>query len=267
MPFVISSGRRIYYERHGSGPAIMFSHGAGSNAATWWQQLPVFAATYTCITIDQRCFGRSHAPLDEFDLNHFVADALAVLDQEGIDRVALVGQSLGGMVGLRLALDHPSRVAAFVACDTSLAIDHPELIKRMTARLTTASALTVEQKSLGAWFLTHHPDRAALYAQINHFNPSAHAYPTADWRQAMSTLMAPEHLLPMARLTALRCPTLLIVGSEDPLVPVAVMEEARALIPDSELFVIEDAGHSAYFEKPDQFNQKLLGFLQTIHRH
>jgi len=61
MPFVDSGGRRIYYERQGEGPAVLFLHGAGSNAATWWQQLPAFGARHTCITMDIRCFGRSVA--------------------------------------------------------------------------------------------------------------------------------------------------------------------------------------------------------------
>ena len=112
MPFATSHGRAIYSERHGDGPAVVFLHGAGSNAATWWQQLPAFTAAHTCVTLDIRCFGRSVAPLQEFALPLFVDDVLAILDREHIARAALVGQSLGGMIGLQLALRHPARVAA-----------------------------------------------------------------------------------------------------------------------------------------------------------
>lgn len=265
MPFVVSHGREIYYERHGSGPAVMFCHGAGSNAATWWQQLPAFSADFTCITLDQRCFGRSVAPLEEFQFNLFVDDVLAILDAENIDRVSLVGQSLGGMVGLRLALDHAERISAFVACDTTLAIDHPVLLDLLAKRVTTRQALTVEQRSLGAWFLAHHPDRAALYAQINHFNPSAHTYSREAWGAAMMNLMKPEYLLAMDRLREVACPTLLVVGSVDPLVPVAVMQEVQQQVNGSDLFVVEAAGHSAYFEKPAEFNERVLGFLRRVH--
>ena len=93
MPFVQSAGRAIYHERHGDGPAVLFLHGAGSNAATWWQQLPAFKASHTCLTMDIRCFGRSAAPLDEFTLANFVDDALAVLDAEGVQRAAVVGRA------------------------------------------------------------------------------------------------------------------------------------------------------------------------------
>ncbi|KQP17772.1 alpha/beta fold hydrolase [Pseudorhodoferax sp. Leaf267] len=261
MPFATSQGRPLYYERHGQGPAVLFLHGAGSNAATWWQQLPAFSARHTCITMDIRCFGRSPAPLDEFTLALFVADALAVLDQEGLARVAVVGQSLGGMVGLRLALQHPARVAALVACDSSLAIDHPELLERVARRLASTQALGVEQRSLGAWFLQHHPERAALYAQINHFNPSAHTLAARDWSAAVAALLEPANLLPTQALRDLACPTLLLVGSEDPLVPVSAMRDVAALVRGSECVVVPQAGHSAYFEKPVDFNRHVLDFL------
>jgi 3-oxoadipate enol-lactonase len=262
MPFVVSHGRKIYYERQGQGPALLFCHGAGSNAATWWQQLPVFAREFSCLTMDLRCFGRSVAPLEEFEFPLFVADALAVLDAEGVERAALIGQSLGGMVGVRLALQHAERLWAFVASDTSLTVDHPALLEAMARRVTTAQALTVEQRSLGRWFIEQHPARAALYAQINHFNPSAHAFDSEAWGAAMASLMAPRNLLPIEALAGIACPTLLVVGSLDPLVPVDVMQALALQVPGSELQVVEHAGHSAYFEKPEEFNENVLAFLK-----
>lgn len=267
MPFVEARGRRIYYERHGEGPAVLFLHGAGSNAATWWQQLPAFSARHTCITMDIRCFGRSVAPVQEFALDNFAEDAIAILDREQLERAALVGQSLGGFVGLKLSLDHPERVAAFVACDSSLGIDHTILLDIFANRRITQRAVTVEQRSLGRWFLENHPDKAQLYAQINHFNPSAHSIPNAEWGEALAALLQPGNLLPVHALRDLACPTLLLVGSEDPIVPVAVMREVAELVAGSELAVIEDAGHSAYFEKPQEFNRAVLDFIARRARY
>jgi 3-oxoadipate enol-lactonase len=267
MPFVESRARRIYYERHGQGPAVLFCHGAGSNAATWWQQLPAFEARHTCITMDIRCFGRSAAPVDEFSLENFVADVLAILDREEVRRVTHVGQSLGGFIGLKLALTHPERVAAFAACDSSLALDHPVLLETIAKRQITHRAVSIEQRSLGRWFLENCPDKAALYAQINHFNPSAHSIPAQAWGGALAALLQPARLIPMAALRAVACPTLLLVGSEDPIVPVPVMEEVQALVRGSELVVVPDAGHSAYFEKPQEFNSNVLDFIARRARY
>lgn len=261
MPFIDVRGRAIYAECQGSGPAVLFLHGAGSNAATWWQQLPAFATRHTCITVDQRCFGRSAAPMDEFRHELFTGDALAVLDHFGIGRAVVVGQSLGGMVGLRLALGHADRVAAFVACDSPLGVDHPAILRALEERARTASARTLEQRSLGAWFLQHHPERAALYAQINHFNPGTHSVLPEQWRAAMDRLMDPAGLLPMQALRGLAVPVLWLVGRQDPLVPLAAMQDAQALAAGSELAVVDDCGHSTYFEKPEVFNHLVLDFI------
>jgi 3-oxoadipate enol-lactonase len=262
MPFVTSHGRDIYFESRGSGPAVLFLHGAGSNAATWWQQLPLFAKHYRCITMDIRCFGRSAAPTSEMSMTLFVDDVLTVLGELDIGRAVLIGQSLGGMIGLRMALQHPDRLAAFVACDSTLAIDHPVLIDRLERRNALQAGASIEQRSLGAWFLREQPELAALYAQINHFNPSVHRIPAGEWRSALASLIQPGQLTPMAALSKLRCPTMFIVGAEDPLVPVSVMKEMSALVRSSEVVVIEDAAHSAYFEQPAEFNRHVLQFLR-----
>jgi pimeloyl-ACP methyl ester carboxylesterase len=262
MPFVRSQGREIYYERHGAGPALLLLHGAGSNAATWWQQLPAFSAQHTCLTMDIRCFGRSAAPTDEFTLSHFVADAVSLLDHERLEQVVVIGQSLGGMIGLQLALRHSRRVCGFVACDSSLAVDHPPLVASVARRFRTVSALAIEQRSLGRWFLEHHPDKAALYAQINHFNPSAYRITPEAWHRALGRLNEPQSLTRVADLGALLCPTLFVVGAEDPIVPVSAMHDLAAVVPGSEVVVIEHAAHSAYFEQPAEFNRHVLQFLQ-----
>lgn len=261
MPFITSHGREIYYERHGQGPAIVFLHGAGSNGATWWQQLPVFKEHHTCVLMDIRCFGRSVAPTSEFQLQHFVDDLIAVLDQEQIDKATLIGQSLGGMVSLKTALLHPSRVSALVACDSSMAIDHPRQVGIIRDRLRKVVGMAIEQRSLGAWFLQNKPAHAALYMQINHFNPSAYRIPQAEWQAAMNSLNQGASLTPMAQLREVACPTLLLVGREDPIVPVDIMQEVQALIAGSELTVVENAAHSAYFEQPEVFNERVMDFL------
>jgi 3-oxoadipate enol-lactonase len=262
MPFVQSHGRDIYYETHGTGAPLLMLHGAGSNAATWWQQLPTFSRTFKCITMDIRCFGRSAAPTAEFLLPNFVDDAIAVLDAAQAPQAVVLGQSLGGMVGLQVALRHPQRVAALLACDSPLAVDHPALVESVERRFRTVAAVSIEQRSLGRWFLEHHPERAALYAQINHFNPSAYRVPADEWRQAMLRLNEPQNLTPTQALAGLACPTLFLVGAEDPIVPVSAMRDLAQLAPGSEVSVIDNAAHSAYFEQAEVFNATVLDFLR-----
>ena len=134
--------------------------------------------------------------------------------------------------------------------------------KAMERRVTRVQALTVEQRSLGCWFIEQQPERAALYAQINHFNPSAHAFDSEAWGAAVTGLMAPRNLLPLEALAGIACPTLFVVGSEDPLVPVEAMQAFAQQVQGSTLHVVEGAGHSAYFEKPEEFNENVLAFLK-----
>lgn len=264
--FVQRGERAIYYERQGEGPPVLLCHGAGGNAAVWFQQVAAFRAHHTCITVDLRCFGRSVAPVDEFRLDLFVQDLLAVLDHARIERVALVGQSLGGMVGLRLALAHPQRIAAFVSSDSSLAIDHPTLVACVERHVRGGLAQTIEQRSLGADFAAREPALALLYAQLNHFNPGFLYVPPEAWRARMLALNAPDTLLPTDCVATLQCPVLWVVGSEDPIVPSGVMQELGRRLPGSEVCVIDGAAHSAYYSHPHVFNPAVLDFLARRYR-
>src|SRR5690606_1328702 len=122
---------------------------------------------------DSRCFGRSVADLDAFIPDMFSRDLLAILEEEEIDQVALVCQSMGGMSGLRFALEHPGRVSAFVPCDTPLAINHAAVLSGVKSSLARAEVSTLEERAMSPRFVQEHPELAFLYGQINLFNAFA----------------------------------------------------------------------------------------------
>ena len=117
---------QLYYERAGSGPAIVFLHGLGGNHLSWWQQMPFFMRWFDCITVDQRSFGLSPDPDGTFCDAH-PSDLGALLDHLKIDKAVLVGQSMGGWTIVGYALEHPERVAAMVMADTPGGIFTPEM--------------------------------------------------------------------------------------------------------------------------------------------
>ena len=123
MPTVETNGASIYYETHGEGPAVVFAHGAGGNAASWWRQVPYFARRYKVIVFDHRMFGRSACALKDFDQSRYAEDLFAILDAEGVERAAVVCQSMGGRTGLRAALDSPERIPCLVLSNTAGGID------------------------------------------------------------------------------------------------------------------------------------------------
>lgn len=263
MPYAQSHGARIYYERHGSGPAVLFCHGAGSNAATWWQQVPVFGARFSCLVYDHRCFGRSHADAASLRPDILVDDALAVLDAEGVPSAALVCQSLGGFTGLRLALAHAQRAWAFVACDSPLGISHAPLVRSVADYLAAAGDAPVEERALARGYVQSQVALAFLYAQINRFNPAVRD-PVPELRARLAGLFAPGQLLPLSELRKLACPVLMVTGEHDPMVTPALARDLARWIPGARCEEIAGAGHSAYFEQPQAFNALVLEFLQAL---
>ena len=119
MPITQVNRINLYYEVHGDGPAIVFAHGASGNHLSWWQQVPVFARQYRCVTFDHRGFGQSpdtpHAPGSQA----FVEDLNQLLDHLKIEHVVLVAQSMGGRTCLGFTLAHHDRVQALVMADTT----------------------------------------------------------------------------------------------------------------------------------------------------
>src|SRR5271156_2946347 len=118
MPFAPVNGVELYYESYGDGPPLVFAHGAGGNHLSWWQQLPVFASRFRCVTFDHRGFGFSRDVPDSPGPRAFGDDLRGLLDHLGIDRANLVSQSMGGWTNAAFAVAHPERVRTLALCDT-----------------------------------------------------------------------------------------------------------------------------------------------------
>ena len=117
MPFA-KSDVEIYYNELGEGDAILFCHGGGGNAASWWRQVGAFSANYRCVALDHRGYGRSRCTPEQFQVSEYGADAIAVLDAAGVESAHFVCQSMGGWAGVQAALHHPKRIRSLVLCGT-----------------------------------------------------------------------------------------------------------------------------------------------------
>src|SRR5215510_527035 len=119
MAFMERGGFRLYHEDTGGySPAVLFLHGAGGNHLSWWQQVPVFAEDYRCITMDQRGFGQSPDVSGGSGPSALPSDALALLDHLGIARAAIVAQSMGGWAAAGAVVQRPERFWAVVMANT-----------------------------------------------------------------------------------------------------------------------------------------------------
>jgi 3-oxoadipate enol-lactonase len=255
MPLARINGIELYYETHGEGPAVVLAHGAGGNHLSWWQQVPVLSQHFRCVTFDHRGFGSSHDLPQGPGANAFIEDLGQLLDHLGIERTALVAQSMGGWTSLGFASKYPNRVSALALCDTTAGIDDPEVAREMKAlQAAMPRELTIVlQRAYSAAFPQHEPSRCFLYQQISGLN----AHVPSD---LLNKLSAMRHRV--ESLIEQRIPTMLLVGEEDALTPAKTMELMARRIPHARFVKISGSGHSVYFEKPDEFNRIVLEFLQ-----
>ena len=191
MDYPITQGRvsignfSLYYERAGSGFPLVFLHGLGGNHLSWWQQVPYFMRSYECITLDQRSFGMSPDPDDLFNRGH-ANDLTRLLDHLKLEKVALIGQSMGGWTIVGCALENPQRVAAMVMADTPGGIFTPEMkfgIPRTPLPVDTTPPIG-SLPTYASDYFSRRPEMAFLYDELRILG----ARPPADAGQRIAGL-------------------------------------------------------------------------------
>jgi pimeloyl-ACP methyl ester carboxylesterase len=252
---VESDGETIYYEAVGptDAPTVVLTHGAGGSHAVWYQQVPVLAdAGYRVVTWDSRGFGLSTFTTGRLGTAEAAADLDRVLDAAGADRIHLVGQSMGGWWATAFALAQPARLRSLTLSNTVGGLWTDALMEHFAtfvASTTPDEAVLGAHSALSPTFSASAPARAFLYQQLNTF----HSPP----------LRAVGHALIGARvdhadIDALGIPVLVITGSDDDLFPAALVADSARRVANAEVVEIADAGHSGYFERPDEYNAALL---------
>jgi 3-oxoadipate enol-lactonase len=259
--FLERDGERLYYECAGDGPPLVLTHGAGGNHAVWFQQLPRFVKSRRVVLWDQRGFGRSTARGGPNNPARATADLAALLDHLGIARADVVGQSMGGWAALGLALARPTRVRSLVLADTPGGIDTPELRASWASVGRGAGFATGElgrHPAVAPDFFDRHPERAVLYQQLGGFGDP-------NLADVLPSLVATR--LDAAALARLACPVLFVVGEVDALFPPELIAASAKQLPPhcrARVATIPRAGHSPYFEQPDEWNRATSEFLATI---
>ena len=243
-------GAALYWEAHGEGPAIVLAHGVGGNHAIWFRQFGPLSRANRVIAFDHRGFGRS-IDRDWRGRAAFAEDLRALLYNLGNARALLVLQSMGGGTCVDFACRWPERVAALAIADSLHAIAEPEDVRPLMdeARAATRDLGQIE-RVLGAKAREADPTLAILYAGINSFN--------ATDRHSLGgafPIYAPEEI-------GGRFPVLFIAGVEDVLFPIEAIRRVQARVAGSFMVEVIDAGHSAFLERPTEFNDTLLTLAQ-----
>ncbi|VVE10230.1 alpha/beta fold hydrolase [Pandoraea terrigena] len=252
MPYFQTGASHIYYETHGRGLPVVMLHGVGGNHASWFYQLTGWAQRFQLITFDARGFGKS-TDAESLGRSAFTEDLTRLLDHLGIQRAALVAQSMGGGTAVDFTCRFPERVCALVLADTLVWLDPPpEMAADFLAVQVQTQNLNQLERVLGETFRGAQPELSELYLQIASFN-----HYTVKTLTGTQTRYRPQALA----LTGV--PALFVVGEEDVLFPPSLIRKAWREVPGADWITLEKAGHSAYFEAAESFNRLVGHWLEA----
>jgi 2-succinyl-6-hydroxy-2,4-cyclohexadiene-1-carboxylate synthase len=267
MPCLTVHDALINVETSGSGAPLVLLHGFMGSARTWDAHLPTFAGRYQVIAPDLLGHGLSAAPADSarYRMACCIADLAAILDHYRLDRVHLLGYSMGGRVALSFTVAHPERVASLILESASPGLADPEeRRKRVTADEALAERL--ERDGLAAFVdnweqlplfasQRHLPaqTRAALRSQRMQNNAGG----LANSLRGMGTGAQPSL---WDRLAGVAMPTLLVVGALDPKF-VDIGQAMAQRLPQARLTIVPGAGHTVHLEQPAAFERLVLDHL------
>ena len=261
MPTIQANNITIYYELHGpaGAPVLVLNNGILMNAAASWVfQTPALSRHYRLLQYDCRGQGQSDRPDGPYTMALHAADLAALLDALAIDRAHIAGASYGGEVAQAFALAHPARVRSLILMNTASELG-PELLATAENWLAAARRADADDffSATVPWnfsprFIRDHP---ALLADARR------RYTLLDFPAVARLCDCFLGVDFTARLGEIKAPTCILTGELDLLKGPAYAHILKQAIPHAELHVLPGAGHATPWERPEEFNTVVLGFL------
>jgi pimeloyl-ACP methyl ester carboxylesterase len=251
----------MYYEVHGSGPqTLVMIRGLGSNLTAWYEQTPVFAKQFRTVVFDNRGAGRTDKPDAPYSIAQMAADTKGLMDALGIQRAALLGISMGGMIAQEFAINYPERLKCLMlGCTTFGGRESVPAAQEIVAAVTAGASASAEQQKLQLKAvlsddtIERRPEVVAKHQRIREMYPIP---PFAFMRQVQAITQHDTS----GRLGTIKTPTLVMTGREDRLVPPANSKMIAARIRGARLFEMA-GGHLFFTEHPEQFNSAVIDFV------
>lgn len=253
----------MYYELSGpdDGDVVMLSHSLGSNLSMWDPQVPTLEeAGFRVLRYDTRGHGGTEVTVGPYRLDQLVEDAVALLEALKIERIHFVGLSMGGMIAQGFALRHPERLYSLALCDTMAILpDDAQAVwaERIAVAREQGMAALVDA-TLARWFTADY--LAADPAPVKLTRQAFLATPADGYIGCSEAVTRLNYLDRLSRIT---CPTLIVVGEDDPGTPPAAARAIQERIAGSELVILPSAAHLANLEQAEAFTRELLRFLEA----
>ena len=256
-------GIEMTFDVEGSGTPVVLLHGYPFNRTMWREQVEALKRNHRVIVPDLRGHGESSATSGAATMEDMALDVAALLESLDVSRPAIGGLSMGGYVSLAFARLLPLKVRALVLADTRAQSDTEEAKQNRKQQAEKALGEGMEgiadglvPKLLTPSTLNGRPDIVQRVREmIVNTNPAGAAAALRGMAQRRN------HIPFLPRIIA---PTLILVGSDDTLTPVADSELMHREIGGSRLTIIEGAAHVSNLESPDDFNAPLVEFLREI---
>jgi proline-specific peptidase len=273
-----NNGLKLRYNVAGRGPVLMVQpSGWGIGAGLYEYTFGLLENHFTLIYHDPRGSGRSETPADpqEMNVGAFVEDLESLREHLELDSFALIGHSHGGLIALNYALKYPRRLSHLVPLDAQLGVDEPrEDAQRNLPELGKDARFTDAVQAFGSpWKLESDEDMRTLVERVwplYFFDPESEA--AAATRKfvrasrisvaAMKATSASDgRFLVRDKLSAIRVPTLVLVGRHDFLCSPVQAKIIHEGVKASRLVVFEKSGHLPWLEEPRMFFPTVTGFL------
>jgi 3-oxoadipate enol-lactonase len=241
----------VNYRLDGDGDRVVLLSGSlGSTLEMWEPQLPALIPRFGVLRYDHPGHGSS-PPLAQTTVSSMAQEVLVLLDELGIASVSYCGLSLGGAVGMRLALDEPGRVDKLVLCSTSARFATPQFWQERADTVRRDGIEAVADVVLERWFTPGFRD-------VRRYREMLLSIPTEGYARACEALRDWDARGQLGRISA---PTFAIAGAEDPSTPPADLEAILAEIPGADLLVVDDARHLVNVERANEFNDAVSAYL------
>ncbi|MDQ4072065.1 MAG: alpha/beta fold hydrolase [Actinomycetota bacterium] len=263
----LSTGEMTYVDLgEGEGPPIVFIHGLGGTWQNWLETLPRAAQERRAIAVDLPGFGTSPMPNEEISIPLYARIMKELLDQLGIEWAIVVGNSMGGFVAAEVCIRYQrvDRLVLAAACGISTR----SLRRRPTVTLfrlggVISAAALAHSREVAARPRLRHVALSTVIRHPSRLHPDVllQIMPGSNAPGFMPALEALLDYNFTDRLGEIGCPTLLVWGREDILVPVADAEEFERRIPDARKVVFDETGHMPMLEQPGEFNDCLMSFV------
>jgi 3-oxoadipate enol-lactonase len=239
-------------------PVVVLSNSLGTTHAMWEPQVPALTEHFAVLRYDHPGHGEGRGDPPVSSVEGLARRVLEILDERDIAQVSYCGLSLGGAVGMWLAMHEPARIDRLVLACTSARFGTRENWLQRAATVRSCGLESIADAVLALWFTPRtHRAAPALVSEYRAMMISAEREGYAGCCEALAEWEPGE------ALKAIQTPTLVLAGSEDPATPPAQGQAIQQRIPGARMSILPGAGHLANLEQPEAFTKLLLDHLTT----